>query len=164
MVVGEARILAPRAPAVQALAERACPEREVPLETSYRSISKRRLQELQGYVGWAIEVEEGQEEGPSFFILTSDGRTMIFAGQYLDRYKGKGFPWKEFEILEAPESGIFFGLVPCGEPLRPSLRRSPFSDDELKRFGADKYAILDVPFEALKREFRAAGGSSSSPC
>lgn len=100
----------------------------------------------------AIEVEEQEDEGPAYFVLTADGKTMVFAGQYLEGYKRKGFPWKAFEILEAPESKVFFGLVPDGARLAPSLRRGPLTWEEHKRFvaGSRNYAILDVAFEALK--------------
>jgi hypothetical protein len=101
----------------------------------------------------AVEVEEGEDEGPSYFVLTQDGSTLLFAGQYLAPYKRKGFPWKEFEILEAPRSKIFFGLVPRGERLAPSARRPPFTWEEFKTFarGKREYAVLDVDFDALKK-------------
>jgi hypothetical protein len=101
----------------------------------------------------AIEVEEGEDEGPSFFVLTSEGSTLLFTGQYLEAYRRKGFPWRTFEILEAPVSKIFFGLVPQSERLPPSVRRAPFSWDEFKTFakGKREYAAVDLDFEALKR-------------
>jgi hypothetical protein len=100
----------------------------------------------------AVEVEEGEDEGPSFFLLTEDGRTLLFTGQYLGPYKRKGFPWKSFEILEAPASKMFFGLMPRGEKLTPGARRAPFSRAEFKKFASFKgsYAVVDVDFEALK--------------
>lgn len=106
----------------------------------------------------AVEVEEGEDEGPAYFLLTHDGATLLFAGQYLGPYKRKGFPWKEFEILEAPRSKIFFGLVPRGERLVPSARRPPFTWEEFKAFakGKREYAVLDnVDFNAVKK-----GGAS----
>jgi hypothetical protein len=48
----------------------------------------------------AIEVDEQEDEGPSFFVKTADGQVILFTGQYLDRLKRRGFPWKSFEILE----------------------------------------------------------------
>ena len=101
----------------------------------------------------AVEVEEGEDEGPAYFVLTDDGTTLLFAGQYLGAYQRKGFPWKEFEILEAPRSKIFFGLVPRGERLAPSARRPPFTWEEFKIFarGKREYAVLDVDFQALKK-------------
>jgi hypothetical protein len=100
----------------------------------------------------AIEVEEQEDEGPAYFLLTAAGETMLFTGQYLDRYKRKGFPWRDFEILEAPESRVFFGLVPLGDRLAPSARRPPFTWDEYKRLcrAVKNYAVVDVDFEALK--------------
>jgi hypothetical protein len=100
----------------------------------------------------AVEVEEGGDEGPSFFILADDGSTILFRGQYLGPYKRKGFPWRIFEILEAPESKIFYGLKPQGEKLPPSVRRPPLSWAEYKEFANIKheYAVVDVDFEALK--------------
>ncbi|HET8645565.1 MAG TPA: hypothetical protein VFO85_08770 [Vicinamibacteria bacterium] len=101
----------------------------------------------------AVEVEEGEDEGPTYFLLTDDGRTMVFSGQYLARYRSKGFPWREFEVLEAPHSKLFFGLNGLGERLPPSLRRPPLSWEEYKRLvsGTKEYGVLDVSFDTLKR-------------
>jgi hypothetical protein len=101
----------------------------------------------------AIEVEEREDEGPSYFILTSEGSTLLFTGQYLGPYRRKGFPWRTFEILEAPASKIFFGLVPRGERLPPSVRREPFSWEEYKTLvkGKRKYGTVALDFEALKQ-------------
>jgi hypothetical protein len=112
------------------------------------SLAVRKVQALD-----AIEVEEQEDEGPSYFILTQDGRTILFSGQYLDRYRGKGFPWTSFEILEAPESGVFFGLRSLGERLAPS-RRPPFGWEERKALGSfnRNYQVVDVDFPSLKRE------------
>jgi hypothetical protein len=102
----------------------------------------------------AIEVDEQEDEGPAYFILTANGHTILFAGQYLEGYKRKGFPWTEFEILEAPHSKVFFGLVPIGDRLKPSTRRSPLAWEEYKTLcmGKRNYALLDLEFEALKEE------------
>ena len=102
---------------------------------------------------------EGEDEGPSYFILTGDGRTALLWGQYLERYKRRGFPWTEFEILEAPHSRTFFGLVRVGDKLEPSLRRGPLSWEEFKRYGdmnAD-YQFIDAEFDVLKKDFAALG-------
>jgi outer membrane lipoprotein SlyB len=101
----------------------------------------------------AIEVEEQEDEGPSFFVLQDDGTTLLFTGQYLDPYKRKGFPWKMFEILEAPASKVFFGLKPVGEKLVPSRKRPPFTWEEYVRYAKPvrDYGIVAVDFEELKR-------------
>jgi hypothetical protein len=85
-------------------------------------------------------------------VLTEDGTVILFSGQYLAPYKRKGFPWKSFEILEAPSSKIFFGLMPLGEKLVPSVCRPPLSWPEFKEFANVKHewAIVDVDFAALK--------------
>jgi hypothetical protein len=100
----------------------------------------------------AIEIEEQEDEGPGFFILTDDGSTMLFAGQYLDRLKTRGFPWRAFDIVEAPESNVFFRIVAAGTRLEPSGRRPPLTWEEAKTFGAlnKKYRVLNVPFESLR--------------
>ena len=101
----------------------------------------------------AIEIEEQEDEGPGFFILTDERTTMLFAGQYLARLKGKGFPWTAFDIIEAPHSKIFFGITPAGDRLRPSARRAPLTWQEAKTLGVFRgnYRVVDVDFESLKR-------------
>jgi hypothetical protein len=112
----------------------------------------------------AIEVAEQEDEGPGYFLHTQDGRTALFAGQYLERYRLRGFPWSAFELLEAPESGLFLGLKKLGDRLTPSVRRAPFRWDEFKRFGlaSRKYCWLDVDFGRLKRGV-AEHGVDQSP-
>jgi hypothetical protein len=85
------------------------------MEVALKPLTKKQRAELHGYVR---------------------GNTMLFAGQYLARLKGKGFPWRAFDIVEAPESRIFFGINPAGDRLQPSIKRPPFSWEEAKRLGA----------------------------
>lgn len=100
----------------------------------------------------AIEIEEQEDEGPTFFLRTSDGRTMFFGGQELYRYCRKGFPWKAFDIFETPESGRLLDIVAAGERLTPSTRRGPLSWELTKRLGLLErtYGVVDVDFESLK--------------
>ncbi len=102
----------------------------------------------------AIEIEEIEDEGPTYFVETADGQTMLFTGQYLESYRRKGFPWKSFEIREALNSKVFFGLSPLAKPLNPSLIRAPLSWDEYKTLTTKikKYGVLEVPFESLKEQ------------
>lgn len=101
----------------------------------------------------AIEVAEHEDEGPTYFLHTEDGKTMFFAGQYMDRLRRKGFPWRRFTILEAPASGVFFELSAEGERVTPSVRRGPLPWHEVKKYGIlrKKYDVLDVDFESLKQ-------------
>jgi hypothetical protein len=110
----------------------------------------------------AIRVEEAEDEGPSYFILTDDGEVILFCGQYLDRLQRKGFPWEEFEISEAPESKVFFGLKKVGDKLEPSVTRQPFTYEEAKNYKTfdSDYKLLDVDFDKLKGELAEEAGGN----
>jgi hypothetical protein len=100
----------------------------------------------------AVEVEDEEDLGEAFFVLTREGETILFSFEGLDRLKRRGFPWAEFEIVEAPHSKVFLGLARRGEPLAPSRRRPPLTYDESKRFAimSRPYRRLDVSFADLK--------------
>jgi hypothetical protein len=102
----------------------------------------------------AIEIEELEDEGPSYFLLTSENEVLYFSGQWLDREKRRGFPWKSFEIREAPLSKVFFGLKKTGERFPPSFIRKPLDWETLKKYRAfkGKYRVLNEDFESLKRD------------
>ncbi len=97
-----------------------------------------------------IEVEEREDEGPSYFVKTADGKIILLTGQYLERFKSRGFPWRSFEIIEAPLSKVFFGLKKLAAPLAPSFIRQPFTQDERKQFKCRKYRVVETDFESLK--------------
>jgi hypothetical protein len=101
-------------------------------------------------VAEAIEVEEQEDEGPGYFVKTVTGEVMVFAGQYLDTYKRRKFPWKSFEIVEAPASKAFFALKRLDVPLAPSFIRQPFTWEEFKQFNCKNYKVIDADFESLK--------------
>ena len=113
-----------------------------------------------------IEVEEREDEGPSYFVKTTDGQILLFTGQYLDRFKRRGFPWRSFEIIEAPKSKVFFGLKELDAPLTPSFIRQPFTQDERKQFSCRKYRPVEADFESLKtKEAHPLGAANpASPC
>jgi hypothetical protein len=100
----------------------------------------------------AIEIEEQEDEGPGFLVRTADGQTMLFAGQYLEPFVRRGFPWTAFDILEAPESLVFIGISSAGDKLKPSVKRGPLSWEESKAFGIlnAKYVVVDRDFDSLK--------------
>lgn len=94
----------------------------------------------------AIEVEEREDEGPGYILRTADGRALVFAGQDIERYRRKGFPWRAFDVVSAPRSGVFLDLVAQGATLPASSRRPPFSFEELRKYGGDAgsaYQLLD---------------------
>ena len=109
----------------------------------------------------AIEIEEQGDSGPAYLVKTDDGARLAFVGQYLERYRAKGFPWTEFEILEAPRSKLFFGLVKIGARLPPSAKRAPLGWDEYQRLamGNGNYRVLDPDhWDALARAVRPGTG------
>ena len=100
----------------------------------------------------AVEFEEREDEGPVFFVPLRQARRSLL-GQYLARYKSKGFPWREFEVMEAPNSKVFFGFKAIGERLEPSAKHPPLPWDAYKQLlsGAREYAIVNVAFEEPQR-------------
>ena len=98
----------------------------------------------------AIEIAEEEDEGPGYFLKTSDGRVLAFTGQYLDRLKLSGFPWKEFEIVEAPASKLCFSLKKTADSIAPSFIRAPLTSAEYKLYSGRNYRELAVDFESLK--------------
>jgi len=111
----------------------------------------------------AIEVQEAEDEGPTFFLKTNDGTTLAMAGQYLATYTNRGFPWREFEIREGYESGVFLGLKGVGDRLPPSTVREPLSSDEMQELGRGfRYReIFDLSFDyLLRRAKQLAGGGT----
>lgn len=100
----------------------------------------------------AIEVEEAEDEGPAYFILTRDGQTLHVAFQDLARYKSRGFPWTEFEFIESPQSNTFFSIKKIGEKLEPSQVLPSLNWRDMKRLGGfnKHYQVLDIAFEKLK--------------
>jgi hypothetical protein len=107
----------------------------------------------------AVAFEEVEDCGPCYILLTRDGQTMLFDGQYLETYRRRGFPWTCFEIREAPESGVFFGLRKAGDRLKPSAVVTSFSYAERKALGSfnKSYQTVEVDFVALKERGRTRG-------
>ena len=93
---------------------------------------------------YITEVEEGEDEGPSYIIETTCGQHILFTGQYLDRLKAKGFPWTKFEITEAPYSKLFFNLKKLGKSMKANSTRVPFSYKLARKLGCfdNDYIVL----------------------
>jgi hypothetical protein len=105
----------------------------------------------------AIAAEEAEDEGPTFFLRTEDGGSVVFAGQYLDRLAARGFPWRAIEIREGAESKTFFGLKPAGEALLPSAKRPPLSLAEARAlgYGSERWQVLALGFDELRARLLA---------
>ncbi len=94
----------------------------------------------------AIGFAEQEDEGPAWVVECAGGEMLLFAGQYLDRLERRGFPWREFAIVEAPYSGRFFGLEKLGEPLESVARREPLTYEQARDLGTFErsYVVLDA--------------------
>lgn len=119
-----------------------------------RDLERREIARHRVRVVGALEAPEVEDEGPVFFVQDDRDGTMFFAGQEMARYKTRGFPWVEFEILEAPESGRLFGLRPLGEPLSNVPVRAPLSLGEAKALGttAARFGKLDKELTDLRKD------------
>ena len=78
-----------------------------------------------------VAVEEGEDEGPSYYLLLDDGRTLFLSGQYLYEPVENGFPWESFEVVKVAHGDWVLRMVPLGPSISPSWTRGPFSGTEL---------------------------------
>jgi len=117
-----------------------------------RDVSRGQLAARRIDVVDAVAVQTPNDDGACYLLLTSKGQTLLFDGQWLEGYRRKGFPWASFEIKEAPDSRVFFGLRLIGERLTPSATVAPMSFAERRALGSfnKKYQPVDVDFAALK--------------
>ena len=94
---------------------------------------------------FVTEIEEQEDEGPSFIIVTKEGELVLLTGQWLVSIKKRKFPWSKFEISEAPLSGHFFGVHNRGEPFPVSQTREPLGYEDAKALGCfhSNYIVLD---------------------
>jgi hypothetical protein len=105
----------------------------------------------------AVAVEEEEDEGPSYYLLLDDGRTLFMSGQYLYEPAENGFPWESFEVVQVASGKWVLRIVPLGPAIVPSRTRGPFSGAELssRTMPADG-AIQTQDFEALKANPQAS--------
>ena len=94
---------------------------------------------------FVTEIEEQEDEGPSYVIVTKEGESILLTGQWLVWSKRRKFPWSRFEISEAPLSGHFFGVYNRGEPFPVSQKREPISYEQAKALGCfhSNFILLD---------------------
>jgi hypothetical protein len=104
------------------------------------------------------EVEELEDEGPSYFIKTDEDDWILLTGQEMVSHKLRGFPWSQFSVDEAPHSGTFFGLTRMGDPV-PITRTIPPVPYELARdlgVSSRTFTVLDEAGVALLEEVSAS--------
>lgn len=101
----------------------------------------------------AIAVEEAEDEGPGYYLLLDDGRTLFLAGQYLYDPVENGFPWTSFEVVRAVHGGWPLRVAPLGAPVTPSWTRHPFYDDEYGAGVVPADGTIEArDFDSLKRD------------
>jgi hypothetical protein len=91
------------------------------------------------------EVDELEDEGPSYIIQTKDGSMYLLTGQDMEQYTSKHFPWSKIGVIETPYSKQFLGLRKMGEPIPISGKRPPLSYQVLKNLGCfqSNFIVLD---------------------
>jgi len=100
----------------------------------------------------AIQVEEFEDEGLTFFLLLDDDRVLIVNGQYLyDPVANGEAPARFVTVARGRHSSYVFGVTFSGEPLRPSTVRSHLTEREWEEFSFDgDGSFLGEPFEILR--------------
>ena len=101
-----------------------------------------------------VEIEEVEDEGPSYIIEDKSGETVLLTGQHLDEAKRKRFPWSRIEIVEAPHSSMFLSVKKAGSPIPVTSKRAALSYDVAKQLGCldRSYIILDEAGKSLLAE------------
>ncbi len=100
------------------------------------------------------EVEELEDEGPSYIVKTGEDDWILLSGQEMLPYKRRGFPWSKFGVEEAPHSGVFFGLTRMGDPVPVDRKIPPMSYELARDLGTFKrtFIVLDDAARALLDE------------
>lgn len=98
-----------------------------------------------------VEIEEVEDEGPSYIIEDKSGETVLLTGQHLDEAKHKRFPWSRIEIVEAPHSSMFLSLEKAGSPIPVTSKRAALPYDVAKQLGCldHSYIVLDETGKSL---------------
>lgn len=105
-------------------------------------------------VAESIAAPEVEDEGPVIFVREENGAVLFFAGQEFARKRQRGFPWEEFDVSQAPNSGHLLNVRSAGAPFEPVGTREPLSLDEAKHLGVldAEYGVLDEDWPTLKGE------------
>ena len=103
------------------------------------------------------EVEELEDEGPSYIVKTDQGDWVLLSGQELVQHKMRGFPWSQFSVDDAPHSGVFFGLTRSGDPVPVDRTIPPLSYELARDLGSHSrtFTVLDDAGVALLEDLLA---------
>ena len=103
------------------------------------------------------EVEELEDEGPGYLVKTDDGTWIFFSGQEMLSPKRRGFPWSEFGAVEAPHSGVFFGLKRMGDSIPVERTIPPLPYELVRDLGAFQRTMVLLDDNARSLIDTAAG-------
>jgi hypothetical protein len=108
----------------------------------------------------AIEVEELEDEGMTYYLKLSDGGVLFLSGQYLDDdVEAKRFPSTRIVTTRLPHTRLLFDFRCEGSYLAPTAKLPHFTSDQRERGEVpEDGAIVDLEFEALRR-----GHSEAAP-
>jgi hypothetical protein len=100
----------------------------------------------------AIQVEESEDEGSTYYLKLANGAVLFLSGQYLyEAEEAKRFPSTRVVLTRAPASRTVLDLESVGTYLAPSSTRPPFSVQELRvRTAPDDGDELRDDFESLR--------------
>src|SRR5262245_42762130 len=100
----------------------------------------------------AVQVEESEDEGSSYYLKLSDGRVAFLSGQYLYEGEDAGtFPSSVVSVVRAPHSQIVFDIQSEGSALPASGRLPSFTTAEYDEGRVpEDGALVAVDFESLR--------------
>jgi hypothetical protein len=105
----------------------------------------------------ALEVDEFEDEGLSYFLELESGGVLFLSGQYLHDYDARtsrAFPSTEFTVRRHKEKGHVVDIVCGGTVLKPELVATPFHDVDFKdgKVPEDGEIIRDRTYDELKAD------------
>jgi len=107
----------------------------------------------------ALEVDEFEDEGLSYFLELESGGILFLSGQYLYDYdarkdRSRAFPSTEFTVRRYKEKGHVVDIVCGGTVLEPELVATPFHDVDFKdgKVPEDGEIIRDRTYDEVKAD------------
>lgn len=115
----------------------------------------------------ALEILEFEDEGYTFFLELTDGRTLFLQGQYLYNYglpdagiagEERGFPTTHFIIKRHRTKGHVVDMLVQGNFLEPELTLEPIDLEGLdfltQECWDDGFGILPISFEEVQTQLK----------
>ncbi len=105
----------------------------------------------------ALQVEESEDEGSSYYLRLDDGRVAFLSGQYLYDAEGEGtFPNTLVTVVRAPATDVVFDLRCEGRPLGAVPRLPTFTAEDWDHGAVPSDgALVNADFDALRRRAQA---------